>query len=72
MTGPEHYTEAELLLHRIGHCTNDTPADKTLLVALAQAHATLALAAATVVPSVNAWYGDESHSERDWAKAVAS
>lgn len=57
MTGPEHYTEAEHLLASLGDYTDDRE-DETNTVALAQVHATLALAAATAQAGVitQAWH----------------
>jgi hypothetical protein len=47
MNGHEHYAEAERLLAQV----DDGAADWEPIVAAAQVHATLALAAATAVPS---------------------
>lgn len=48
MTGPEHYREAEEVLHHAENADSDAnPADVQLLLQFAQVHATLALAAAT-------------------------
>ena len=44
MTGPEHYQEAERVLERVATWTHGDPSP---LIAEAQVHATLALAAAT-------------------------
>jgi len=61
MTGPEHYAEAERLLTLADrHTTGVTYAPEwTLTLSAAQVHATLALAAATVVgtagPDLQAW-----------------
>jgi hypothetical protein len=61
MTGPEHYVEAErLLMLADRHNRGVTYAQEwTLTLTAAQAHATLALAAATAVgtagPDVQAW-----------------
>ena len=46
MTGPEHYREAEQLLNEADDDSTIVPAD---LIAQAQVHATLALAAATAL-----------------------
>ncbi|MEU7863869.1 hypothetical protein [Nonomuraea sp. NPDC049141] len=50
MTGPEHYAEAERLIdratHEGGHCD---PRHGNGIIAAAQVHATLALAAATAL-----------------------
>ncbi|MER6860790.1 MULTISPECIES: hypothetical protein [Streptomyces] len=65
MTGPEHYRKAEALL--------DTAAKNFLLgkdassaLAAAQAHATLALAAATALPPG----GPDTASRGTWVSAV--
>jgi hypothetical protein len=61
MTGPEHYAEAERLLTLVDrHTRGVTYAPEwTLTLTAAQVHATLALAAATVVgtagPDLHAW-----------------
>lgn len=49
MTGPEHYTRAEQLLREVrdGH---QEGTDVAAILAAAQVHATLALAAATALP----------------------
>ncbi|MFI6639985.1 hypothetical protein [Streptomyces sp. NPDC050504] len=52
MTGPEHYREAERLLGQAHHWTYGDGGDPVVghaLAAEAQAHATLALAAATAL-----------------------
>jgi len=65
MTGPEHYREAERLLNATKYAQGG-PAAEALLTAKAQAHATLALAAATALqpsklavgrPEWKAWAG---------------
>jgi len=72
MTGPEHYREAERLLtmaHRFTYGDANDPATGAALAAEAQAHATLALTAATAMqagvdgaepgmgsPEFAAWY----------------
>ena len=70
MNGPQHYREAERLLAdakaRREKDKYDVFAD--VLVAEAQAHATLALAAATAAEQATAYDGDEDHSRtRGWA-----
>lgn len=45
MTGPEHYREAEALLDEVSGPDDDFTRDER--IAMAQVHATLALAAAT-------------------------
>ena len=66
MTGPEHYREAERLT---ALATEGLPAPQhAAVVAEAQVHATLALAAATAYPAVHAYTGDEDGSvSRGWA-----
>ncbi|MFB7228474.1 hypothetical protein ACFCY9_12230 [Streptomyces fimicarius] len=52
MTGPEHYRQAEWLVERAHHFTygdGGDPVTGAALAAQAQAHATLALAAATAM-----------------------
>lgn len=48
MTGPEHYAAAERCLEDIRDGNLDSDADALLTATMAQAHATLALAAATI------------------------
>lgn len=68
MTGPEHNREAERLL---SIANGDDPRD-ALIVATAQVHATLALAAATAYPAIVAYTGDEyGHEGRGWANVTA-
>ncbi|EYT83961.1 hypothetical protein CF54_04175 [Streptomyces sp. Tu 6176] len=83
MTGPEHYREAERLLGMAHHFTYGDGADPVsgaALAAEAQAHATLALAAATAMsapvdgaetgmsaPEWTAWYhaaGTDARTEK--------
>lgn len=67
MSGPEHYREAERLLSIPGLGSGDDPRD-AIIVAEAQVHATLALAAATAAGQATAYDGDEAHSRsRGWA-----
>jgi len=65
MTGPEHYQEAERLIED-ALSLNDEGADMSPHIAVAQVHATLALAAATAlsdpdggmpVPDWRVWMG---------------
>jgi hypothetical protein len=69
MTGPEHYKEAERLLplaHDLADQGHQVRAD--FIVARAQVHATLALAAATAAAQATAYDGDEHSSRaRGWA-----
>lgn len=64
MNGPKHYAMAETLLKGAG----DVNADGDFLVALAQVHATLALAAATVL-----YKSDETWrpAEGAWADVIS-
>lgn len=83
MTGPEHYREAERLLDAATSAPERVHAAKphasgevvlTMignLLAEAQVHATLALAAATSYQAERDYLGDESTSARAWT-AVAS
>ena len=67
MTGPEHYTEAERLLALADRHTRGITYDQewTLALTAAQAHATLALAAATAVGTA----GPDRHT---WADVAAT
>lgn len=49
MTGPEHYRQAESLVNLAGMAGEDVTPTRAELTALAQVHATLALAAATAL-----------------------
>jgi hypothetical protein len=63
MTGPEHFQRAEQLLAAVRDIVandaeaalKDVPSAVASMIALAQAHATLALAAATIRPSDPTW-----------------
>lgn len=68
MTGPEHYTEAQRRLLMAWE-EDSTPERSTQLVAEAQVHATLALAAATALrdsngrlPSKDSWAWQQAAS----------
>lgn len=70
MTGPEHYREAERLLD-----TSDPHAGGGIRMAtraaLAQVHATLALAAATAAETATTYDGDEyATRSRGWASVA--
>ena len=76
MTGPEHYRKAEVLLanqrHRIGDDDRNAllhpPEQRAEMLAWAQVHATLALAAATAAEQATAYDGDEQHQRsRGWS-----
>jgi len=68
MTGPEHYREAENFLIR-GERATDGGAT---FFAAAQAHATLALAAATAEPIAQAYDGpDDTSIPAAWSAAIS-
>jgi hypothetical protein len=70
MTGPEHYQRAEQLLDwaaAIAAEDSGTPEDRLSLLAEAQAHATLALAAATAVHPAR--YGVGRPEQVAWSAA---
>jgi hypothetical protein len=72
MTGPEHYREAERLLGMAHRFTYGDGADATVgaaLAAEAQAHATLALAAATAGQLADRYVGDGNHIDY-WRTAL--
>lgn len=68
-TGPEHYLEAERLLGEIGQAYADSEAKKTRLTIASQAHATLALAAATALAEGGMMPGADFDAWRDAAGA---
>ena len=76
MTGPEHYAEAERLIAQAEIDAYDPMrkyAEDANIIAIAQVHATLALAAATAYPAVKDYYGDEPATwaeSRGWAGAT--
>jgi hypothetical protein len=71
MTGPQHYKEAVRLLEQAESDARDPMrkyAEDANLIAAAQVHATLALAAATAYKAVVDYTGDEDGSvSRGWA-----
>lgn len=71
MTGPEHYREAERRLLMAWE-EDSTQERSTQLVAEAQVHATLALAAATAVDTgVNAFRDDINSADvEEWAAVM--
>ncbi|WP_327377960.1 hypothetical protein OG393_30785 [Streptomyces sp. NBC_01216] len=76
MNGPDHYRQAERLADQANHFTYGDGADPAVgaaLAAEAQVHATLALAAATVVAaSVDGLEPGMSIEEwKAWSRAVA-
>jgi hypothetical protein len=64
MTGPWHYAEAERLIAGITHNRMLESGDHRDILALAQVHATLALAAAT------AGIADPFARTDDWTKVI--
>lgn len=66
MTGPEHYKQGEAWLFKAEHPDARGPAETTeSCAAIAEVHATLALAAATV----GTWV--DVGSDREWREAVS-
>lgn len=64
MTGPEHYREAERLVSGAQNVVDVAPIDgltRTECAALAQVHATLALAAAQAGVLTDRYLGDGDH-----------
>lgn len=70
MTGPEHYEAAELLLDLASEDELGSDSER-FHVAKAQAHATLALAAASANRAVVDYAGNESGDGRGWAAVLA-
>ena len=74
MNGPAHYREAERLLEQAEIDARDPMrkyAEDANVIAAAQVHATLALAAATAYPAIRDYCGDEATEPRDWAGATS-
>lgn len=74
MTGPQHYLEAERLLEQAEVDARDPMrkcAEDANAIAAAQVHATLALAAATALPAVKRYYGDDTDIDRQWSGATS-
>ena len=76
MTGPEHYREAERLIAEITHAGALLPQSRVLnagdhggVLAWAQVHATLALAAATALPNVGEMFVVDHDA---WCDAVSA
>jgi hypothetical protein len=71
VTGPEHYREAERLLEQAEVDARDPMRkyqEDANVIAAAQVHATLALAAATAAEQATAYDGDElGQRSRGWA-----
>lgn len=72
MTGPEHYRQAEGFLAAAQADQPGRPdsyrADQ---LRAAQAHATLALAAATAYPAIKDWIGDEATDGSGWDRVTS-
>lgn len=75
MTGPDHYRAAETYVSRAErHLTEDSRDMEIAKVAMgiAQAHATLALVAATVEPIAQAYDGpDDTSIPAAWSAAIS-
>ena len=81
MTGPDHYREAEKILTQVvpaldkaerhGVDLESLSAGVSISLAMAQVHATLALAAATAYPAIRDYCGDEASEPREWAGATS-
>jgi len=68
VNGPEHYREAERLLGKAQGTGSISIKHAEAYAALAQVHATLALAAATAAGQATSYDGDENFSRsRGWA-----
>lgn len=74
-TGPEHYREAERLLEQAAVDSRDPMrryVEDANVIAAAQVHATLALAAATAEDVVRTPAGPGDHDvQRAWSKAIS-
>lgn len=69
MNGPQHYAEAEAILRGIDEDYSNSEIQAA--TAHAQAHATLALVAATVdAAGIDCWANDRGAGVTDWGKAV--
>lgn len=75
MTGPEHYREAERLLSDSTYAGDGIDGEELSRLLAAQAHATLAVAAATMdAADMNATVhgGATTPNSREWDKAIGS
>ena len=75
MTGPEHYAEAERLIAQAEIDVYDpirSYAEDANIIAIAQVHATLALAAATAYPAIVNLHGrrEAVYESRTWANVT--
>lgn len=72
MTGPEHYREAQSCLELAAEYSDEGRQDKAAEgVAFAQAHATLALAAATIAPFVDSSDTTLDGPAADWREVTS-
>ena len=73
MNGPKHYKEAERLLDLAADLPISAVHDglAATTIAQAQAHAALALAAATAYPAVRDYMGDEATEPGAWTRVTA-
>lgn len=71
MTGPEHYREAERLLAALYQPGAEPNVLVETILAEAQVHATLGLAAATAARLADRYVGDGEHIN-DWTQATSS
>lgn len=71
MNGPEHYREAERLAEYAASPAAFHAGDAATSAQIAQAHATLALAAATVEPVVQEAGGDPEPIITAWSQAIS-
>ena len=70
MTGPQHYKLAAQLLDAVAQKQVTEPGAIELTVQTAQAHATLALAAATAYPAIRDYLGSDDQSGRQWTQVA--
>jgi len=74
VTGPEHYLEAQRLLAEVGQAADQWGEGAEYCrqeLTAAQAHATLALAAAAALPAILAYSGEDSGTPREWAEVAS-
>ena len=74
MTGPEHYKEAARLLNDAVSWDYDERQGRAdaVVIAAAQVHATLALAAATAEPIAQSYSGfEDTNTPRAWSEAIS-
>lgn len=72
MTGPEHYREAEERMRASDWQRQEGDVEGSMHeAAMAQVHATLALAAAAAYPAVKDYLGDEAVDPRAWTEVLS-